>query len=332
MTVGLPDSLRAAIELELERQPAAALAAAVVGLTEAYAHGRPSAIADDAWHAAYLAVRLPATYAAVDATLAEVPEDVLAKVGSLLDLGAGPGTATWAALQRCPALATATQVDRSRPLLDVGARLGAAVMSDRPVLLTQHTENLTTGRDWPTADLVLTAYALAELPSPARMALVSAAWRAATQILVIVEPGTTPGFQRIHDARAALIATGARILAPCPHEGPCPMRSGERVDDWCHFAVRVPRTRRHRQLKGGSLGYEDEKFAYVVASKGPADGRPPARVLRHPRIEKGRIMLALCTSDGAVRRVVKRRDPAWPAARKTDWGDGWRPAPADDAT
>ena len=65
--------------------------------------------------------------------------------------------------------------------------------------------------------------------------------------------------------------------------------------------VRVPRTRRHRQLKGGTLGYEDEKFAYLVVSRDADEERAEARVLRHPRVEKGRIALSLCTPEGTAR-------------------------------
>ena len=46
LTVDLPDSLQAAIDRELARLPAGALGAAVSALSEAYAHGRSSAIAD----------------------------------------------------------------------------------------------------------------------------------------------------------------------------------------------------------------------------------------------------------------------------------------------
>jgi ribosomal protein RSM22 (predicted rRNA methylase) len=108
------------------------------------------------------------------------------------------------------------------------------------------------------------------------------------------------------------------------------MRDPGRAGDWCHFAVRVPRTRRHRLLKGGSLGYEDEKFAYLVATRDVDAPRPPARILRHPRVEKGRIVMTLCTPGGAERAVVTRRDPAWRRARKAEWGDAWSAAPDPD--
>ena len=330
MTVDLPDSLQEAIDRELARLPAGTLGAAVPALSEAYAHGRSSAVADEIAHAAYLAVRMPATYAAMRAVLAHVPSDLLGSVRSLLDLGAGPGTATWAASMACPSLAMATQIDRSRALLDVGARLGAALFDDRIVDLVQRVADVATVREWPAADLVVSAYALAELAPGARAMLVASAWQASSHALVLVEPGTPAGFQHILDARTALVAAGARFIAPCPHEGPCPMRTGPRTDDWCHFAVRVQRTRRHRQLKGGSLGYEDEKFAYLVATRRPVPDNRDARVLRHPRIEKGRIQLTLCTPEGAERVVVKRRDAAWRAARKASWGDAWSTAPEDD--
>src|SRR5882757_9006731 len=51
---------------------------------------------------AYLAARLPATYAAVQAVLRQVPDAALEGATTVLDLGAGPGTATWALFERWP--------------------------------------------------------------------------------------------------------------------------------------------------------------------------------------------------------------------------------------
>ncbi len=281
-------------------------------------------MSDGAWHAAYLAARLPATYAAVSAALASVPGDVLATVHTLLDLGAGPGTATWAALSQCPAVDSAMQVDRSGALLAVAGRLAPGAMDRRRVALTQRVADIAAMEAWPASDAVIGAYALSELAPQARGRVVAAAWQAARRVLVLVEPGTPAGFGHLHEARTALIADGAHVLAPCPHEGPCPMRAAGAGEDWCHFAVRVPRTRRHRQLKGGTLGYEDEKFAYLVVSRDADEERAEARILRHPRAEKGRIALSLCTPEGTRRRIVTRRDATWRAARKVTWGDAWR--------
>src|SRR5207244_3373275 len=97
-------------------------------------------------------------------------------------------------------------------------------------------------------------------------------------------------------ARDLLVAAGLRIAAPCPHSADCPIGPGT---DWCHFSARVSRSSLHRQVKGGSLPYEDEKFSYVAAVHPEARSAAPrpaaARVLRRPQIRKGQVLLELCT-------------------------------------
>src|SRR5690606_25424189 len=128
-------------------------------------------------------------------------------------------------------------------------------------------------------DLVTLSYGLGELPAEARRRLVDSAWNAARQALVIIEPGTPAGYATVLDARSRLIEHEAAITAPCPHNGPCPLAGTER---WCHFVQRLARTRLHRAAKGADLGYEDEKFSYVIATR--VTPRPFAgRILSQPR-------------------------------------------------
>lgn len=67
-------------------------------------------------------------------------------------------------------------------------------------------------------------------------------------VLVLVEPGTPAGAAAIQRARtqlleaaAAEVAAGrgdssaAHVVAPCPHDGACPM---EGRPSWCHFVQR----------------------------------------------------------------------------------------------
>jgi hypothetical protein len=146
-----------AIDREVDARPASRVAAAAHALTEDYARGRPSPVDDEAWHAAYLATRLPATYAAVSATLAMLPDHVRARCRDVLDLGAGPGTATWAALAACEGVQAALQVDRSAALLGVGARLAPGALDGRAVAMSSRVADIGVATDWPAADLVISA-------------------------------------------------------------------------------------------------------------------------------------------------------------------------------
>jgi ribosomal protein RSM22 (predicted rRNA methylase) len=94
--------------------------------------------------------------------------------------------------------------------------------------------------------------------------------------------------------------------------------------DWCHFSQRIERTSLHRQLKGGELGYEDEKFSYIVADKSCASPTA-ARIVRHPRKHSGHVQLMLCTTAGHIenRTVTRSSKAAYKQARKAEWGDIW---------
>lgn len=61
---------------------------------------------------------------------------------------------------------------------------------------------------------MIASYVINELPDAARQKLVAAMWAKTLDTLLIVEPGTPAGYQRILDARAMLIADGGHVLAP----------------------------------------------------------------------------------------------------------------------
>jgi len=141
-------------------------------------------------------------------------------------------------------------------------------------------------------------------------------WAAAQIALVVIEPGTPRGAAAIAGIREQLLSFGAHMAAPCPAAIPCPLAQ----PDWCHFAARVERTSLHRRLKGGDLGYEDEKYSYVAVTR-ESLALSGARVLRHPQHRPGLIELALCTTAGTRRELVTKRDrERFRAARKADWG------------
>jgi ribosomal protein RSM22 (predicted rRNA methylase) len=319
----LPASLRAAVARELEGVSRKGLAERAARASAAYRSGKGSAgvIRDPADALAYALARLPATYAAC----ASVFREAAARAPGfaprrLLDAGAGPAAASWAALEAWPSLAEVSLLDASPVFLETAARLAA----DGPDPLRQAARlraDLTGGGGaWPRADLVACSYALAEIDAPAQAGVVGDLWSACDGVLALVEPGTPAGFARLRRAREALVAAGAAILAPCPHDQACPI-AGE---DWCHFSVRLPRSRDHRLVKGAEVPFEDEPFAYLVAAR-PGLGAPAeARVLRPPRHGKPGVELALCTRSGLATRLVTRRDKrALASARRAGWGEAW---------
>ncbi len=318
----LPEELRAAIEIETEAIPHRDLTLAVAELTESYKQGSAGgpAINSAAKLAAYLQVRLPATFAAnwrVFQEIAGLASEWQPR--SVLDLGAGPGTTMWAVAEVFPSIETFGLVERDRKMLEAGRRL-AQSSSMRAVreavwLPSDLGENAAAA-----ADLVVISYALGELALPQRRSAIEFAWSRTKQMLVVIGPGTPVDFRTILDARTQLLGLGAHLLAPCPHESACPMEDGS---DWCHFSQRLERTSDHRRLKAGALGYEDEKFSYVVASRSASE-RVTARILRHPQKHSGHVQLRLCTGSGLVQMTVtKSQKENYRRARKSEWGDSW---------
>lgn len=320
----LSAELLAAIQRETEKVDRRKLALATAQLTEHYkaADFSTPAVVTEADRAAYLAVRLPATYAAIRHVFAEInlraPQD---EIAGLLDLGAGPGTALFAAAEQFPQLRQATLIESGSGWIAVGKRL--AGQSDLLVVRQAQwlRQDLRSGLACEKHDLVVISYTLGELPQAAAEAVLNKAWKCTGKFLVVVEPGTRRGFAAMNSARSSLIANAATILAPCPHHFGCPMAA---AGDWCHFSQRVERTQQHRQLKGGNLGYEDEKFSYLIAAKNAAQSTGE-RIVRHPGKHSGHVQLAVCTAEGEIenRTITRSSKEAYKHARKAEWGDLW---------
>ncbi len=282
---------------------------------------------------AYAAYRMPATFEAVRSAL-EAFRDRLPDFSpaSHVDVGGGTGAATWAVAAAWAGEERRTTVlDWAEPALALGAELAGAAADAEPTLRAARWQRQAIGAGLALpadTDLVTVSYVLGELTEADRHAVTDAAARAARAV-VLIEPGTPDGYLRIIEARDRLIAAGFRVVAPCPHSAACPI---ERGTDWCHFSARVSRSSLHRQVKGGSLAYEDEKFSYVAAVREDVEipEASPARIVRKPQIRKGQVLLELCTPGEGLQRetVSKRHGSLYRAARDVDWGDEWPPPEA----
>jgi ribosomal protein RSM22 (predicted rRNA methylase) len=321
--------LRAALERLATGISRKTLAARAAALSENYrAGGGSQAIRsrDDAL--AYAFTRLPATYAAAIAVFnvlrRENDQVCDFEPRSLLDVGAGPGTAAFAAAEAFETLAAFRLVEANDHMRQLGSTLLAEASS--PALRAASYHDSLPPPAAAGADLVVASYVAGELAPDALASFAQALWAVTAQRLVVIEPGTPAGYHRIIGIRSLLIAGGAHVVAPCPHERDCPLVA----PDWCHFARRLPRSRDHLSVKGASVPFEDEKFSYVVLSRAP-QRRVDARVLAPPKVTKSAATAKLCTVQGVVTDTAARRDgDAYRRRKSWRWGDGVSLSDADE--
>ncbi len=318
---GLPAWISTALQSDLENVSRGTLRNSARAISKTYRAGGTSEVVRSQLDAlAYAIVRMPATYAAAHATLTHTIELIPEfHPRSILDAGAGPGTASWASLDFWPTLQRTTLVDSNPRLLELARQFHSAIPARDIAADIVMGDLLRSLGSAPNADVVLASYAFTELAPAALQDVVTALWRRADRLLVIIEPGTMDGFRRILACRNVLIANGARIIAPCSHESRCPFSENVR---WCHFAARLPRSRDHLITKGASVPFEDEKYCYLVAGKGFAEIPRGQRILTTPKVSKAGVALTLCAPVQAEDRAIPRRDKdAYRAAKRLGWGD-----------
>lgn len=308
-----PLELTQAIEALLEGVPRKDLAAAAQKMSLGYRQGETSQpIATPLQATAYAVARMPATFAACAAMFARLTEVMPAFAPqSLLDVGAGTGAASWAAIARWPDIASVQMLDRNPSLRALARQLaGTGPLAHAEILGGD------LSAEKPRADLVVASYVLAELPQDQAASVARDLWQSAAGALALIEPGTPDGFARIRLARAALVAAGAHVAAPCTHDGNCPLLG----DDWCHFSQRLARSRDHMLLKEASVPFEDERYSYVVLTREKtAKG---ARILAPPLETKPGLTLKLCDEAGLGARFVASRDKTeYRRVKKRGWGD-----------
>ncbi|RWR89383.1 methyltransferase-like protein 17, mitochondrial isoform X1 [Cinnamomum micranthum f. kanehirae] len=254
---------------------------------------------------AYVASRMPAVYSACHRVLREVrrrlPDFSPTRV---LDFGSGPGTALWALREVWPrSLETANLIEPSKTMQRTCQSL-LQDSKDLPLIQSYDSIQALTqklGKTEREHDLVVASYVLGEIPSLRdRITVVRQLWELTRDVLVLVEPGTPHGSSIICQMRSHILwmakrkcrksddalskgsremqisgdnaeasKSGAFVVAPCPHDGTCPL---ENSGKYCHFVQRLERTssqRAYKRSKGEPLrGFEDEKFCFVALRRG----------------------------------------------------------------
>lgn len=330
----LPESLREAIEIEVARYPLKEISIAQTMLSERYrgqvARSGPF-MESPVQRCAYLAARMPATYAVCVRVLRELQARVpQSTIESILDVGAGPGTASWAAFEIFQFIKSSTMLERDPELIAIGKRLAAKSSQGLLNSALWLQKDIVGAGAFPKSDLCISSYALNEIAPGVLISIVDRCWEGCSKFCAFIEPGTPSGFKTLLSIRQHLISKGAFMVAPCAHMFECPLKPCESLGGsgdarqslrWCHFSERVERSFIHAYSKGASVGYEDEKFSYLIFSKTPVV--LPERVLSHPMKRSGHVSLHLCTNGGVEEhRIVSKRTPeVYKRARKLEWGD-----------
>jgi ribosomal protein RSM22 (predicted rRNA methylase) len=334
--LSLPPELEAAIAAALREVPSSQWQSAARRISRRYrnadvARRSPEANSaplpsDEPYSAlGYTALVLPATYAqlmgAMHATALRAPSF---EPSTMLDLGSGPGTALWAAVEHWPTLETIDAWEREPLSIDLGKRIAFA--SEHPAVNNAQWRQIALvgalPAGTPTYDLIVIGHVLNELAAGARDSLVASAWEHCTGLLLIVEPGTSSSFPIVLRARDLLLERGAHTIAPCAHDLPCPLPAAA-PNDWCHFPQHLQRPAFQRVAKEASAGWEEAKFSYAAMARFGPDTPIYARLIHQPHLSKIGADLTLSASDGTITqsRVLKRNRPAYKEVSDLRWGD-----------
>lgn len=272
---------------------------------------------------AYLGLRIPATYAQIYGALDQIKELMPSwKPQSLLDLGSGPGTASWAAKNIWPSIVETTAIDQYFDFLTIGKHLQKSAQMDIAM-------------DWKQADVkkgvttldkqfdvVIIANVLNELSSAAADKVIGQAFDLCKNLLVIIEPGTPTGSSIIENASRKLSKAG-KLLAPYIQN-----TFIHTTDYYIHFSQRFIRPEFQRRIRqymrdtsSMASDWEDAKYTYTVISKIEPELQPWGRCIGLVQTQKGFVEFPLLTKNRIQTvKVMKRNHQQYAFAKDLKWG------------
>jgi ribosomal protein RSM22 (predicted rRNA methylase) len=222
--------------------------------------------------------------------------------GPVVDIGAGPGPAA-AAFADCGCSAAAL-VDSSPLALRAATSIvpGAKTFNAR---IREGPRDKSIREGMKEARFVYFGNCLNELDAPERAGAVKA-WAGLTHpdaLILIAEPALDALAREAMALRDELAAEGFRVLAPCPFQGPCPMRRDPKRS--CHMAEPwlLPEPCASISRRAG-LSRDAVKLAgYILAKPGSRAFESVARGLElavsDPMLNKaGRLRFSLCGPEG----------------------------------
>ncbi|KAI9292594.1 Rsm22-domain-containing protein [Neoconidiobolus thromboides FSU 785] len=294
---------------------------------------------------AYIAAIMPGFYGCTHKVLSELQVRApKLKPKRILDFGTGPGTSLWAAkdIFGSENIEYYHGVDLSEAMLETAEKL-IKLNHDQEdsfkgkVRLERHFSYNPNEEKY---DIVMAAYSLGELPSDIlRQKAILELIERSRDTVVIIEKGTTRGFEIINQARELLNTNemeSCYILAPCPHSNICPKKGTTR---WCHFEQKVQRPKFTMDAKSSKSNVEHSNYSYLIIQKG---NKPEyienakndqewlnqslywSRILDHPKKKGSHVLMNLCDKDGNIYNSVfpsSQGKKIFRDARKSKRGD-----------
>ena len=263
---------------------------------------------------AYSIMRMPATYGAISTVLKNTLNIIKKnKFKTLLDIGSGTGATIWA-VSNLLDLDKIICLEREEAMRKIGQSL--LKYNEKQTDIEWINKDITKD-ELSAADIIIMSYVINELSEENRKFLIQKLLKSVAKLILIIEPGTPEGFKNVKQIQEIALNKGKYVIAPCTSQEICKLPD----NDWCHSVVRMERTKIHKLLKNAELSYEDEKFSYIVISNEKYN-LPEARILRHPIIEKGKIILKLCKKGNIEEKIVTKKDKdEFKKAKKKNCGD-----------
>ncbi|KAG9289753.1 hypothetical protein G9A89_014488 [Geosiphon pyriformis] len=326
---------------------------------------------------AYMTGYMPIAYGPIYNVLAELRTrlpDFFPK--RILDVGTGPGTALWAANEVWGSnIQLLLGIDNSHPMLQIADALLAMRPKTSPNSEFVFKRYMEYDSNEEKYDLVISSFALNEFGGEGiKSAMINSMWNQTKDILVLVERGTPAGFQAIAKARKKILEEsnnqlvmaqqgislgqtfsqenpvtkaekdstsiqGAHVVAPCPHDGQCPILSSR---NWCHFSQRIQRPSYLMKTKNAKVNIEDAMYSYVVIRKGTRPGFTAStkseegvnvlanrayhwpRLILPPLKRKEHVVMDCCVKNGVIERFIIPKSQGkipYNDAKKIMWGD-----------
>ncbi len=257
---------------------------------------------------AYSLSRMPATMAANEFVINDFINLTDFKPKTILDVGAGTGASSLVIKDYFNT--NLTLLEKEESMLFVAKKLVYDATFLKGDIISYKKDQK--------FDLVVASYVLNELDISRREIALNNFITCTNEYLIIIDAGTPKNHKQMMEIRDYIISRGLYLIAPCPHMEKCPLIDS---NDWCHFSVRVNRTIMHRQLKSGTLSYEDEKFTYLIFGKNKGSIGEYKRVIRHPNYRPKVVELKTCTKEGIQTLTITKSNKIYKKARDLKCGD-----------